>query len=382
MSDPQLNRYLRQTALPEIGKAGQLRLKNSKVLIVGVGGLGCTSSLYLAAAGVGHLGLIDPDKVDESNLQRQVLFKMSDIGRPKVMAARERLNEFNPDITIKTYDFTLTEKNILEVFHDFDLILDGTDNFQAKYLINDAAARIGLPVVYGSISGFEAQISVFWKNHGPCYRCIYPEPPKSLIMSCAEAGVLGAVAGLAGTIQALEAVKLILSGDSTLQALVGKLMIIDTASMNIKSYDVPKRTDCPICSVGQESITIKAIPPQECCATTQAINLDQISAADIKDPSTRSSFILIDVREQAEWETGHIPGALNVPLSQIEKGLAPVLNKSQQILLYCQKGIRSQHALTALRKLGFLNLKQLRSGLGEWDGELEKGSVAALQRKC
>lgn len=239
-----MNRYLRQMMLPELGFEGQERLQQARVLCVGAGGLGSPASLYLAAAGIGQLGLIDPDRVDETNLQRQILFGTSDVGVLKVEAARDRLVDLNPEVEIKIHPEALSETNATDILRQYDVIIDGTDNFPAKFLINDTAVKLGLPVVYGSVSQFEGRAAIFWAEKGPCYRCMHPNPPQARIHSCAEAGVIGSLAGIIGSIQAMEAIKLVAKLGTPL---VGRLLVIDSLSMSSQSFSIPKNSNCPAC---------------------------------------------------------------------------------------------------------------------------------------
>lgn len=348
-------RYSRQTVLPEIGEAGQNRISAASVLCVGAGGLGCPALLYLAAAGVGHIGIIDFDVVDESNLQRQVLFETAQIGKNKAEAAKARLNALNPDIDIRTYAQELNDQNVLKLFEDYDLILDGSDNFATKFLINDAAVKTGKPFIYASILGFEGQVSVFNYHDGPCYRCLFPEEPKTNIPNCAEAGVIGAVAGMMGTVQAMEAIKLIVD-DDRFQPLSGKLWTIDARTMDNKILALPKDPVCPVCSIDKEDITLNYTSPV--CR--------YVSEIEPEDACDGHSCILIDVRELDEWDAGHIEGAHHFALSSLMQGDTPTLSVNDNIILYCQKGKRGAQAANILKNQGYQNIQNMRGGYEAW----------------
>lgn len=351
-------KYSRQISLPEIGPAGQEKLAAARVLCIGVGGLGCPALLYLAGAGIGAIGIVDFDKVDESNLQRQVLFTVDDEGKPKAAAAKTRLAALNPDIEIRAYDEELTAENALSLFSSYDIIIDGTDNFAAKFLINDAAIKLGKPVVYGAIQGFDGQVSVFGQKDGPCYRCLHPQEPKEPIMNCTEAGVIGAVAGLIGTIQALEVIKLIIKHED-LKSLSGKLWLCDTRTMETRTVTVPKNPDCSVCSKAPEDIIPQYASPV-CAATT----VQEISCGD----QILQKALFIDVRERSEWEEGHIKGANHLPLSAIQTNpkLYEAPQNKQCCILYCQKGMRSRKAAEILAQAGFTDIYSLKGGYEAW----------------
>lgn len=348
-------RYARQIALDEIGSLGQAALMQAKVLCVGAGGLGCPALLYLAAAGVGHLTIIDPDTVDETNLQRQVLFTQEDCGQLKALAAKRRLQMLNPEVTFEAKAEALTDKNAETLFQAHDIIIDGADNFSTKYLINDAAVKTGKPVIYGAIQGFDGQVSVWDAAHGPCYRCLYPTPPKATIRNCAEAGVIGAVAGVVGVTQAMQAIALIVR-NSTFEPLIGKLWTIDTRTMQTQIFSVPKNSGCPTCSIARQQIKLTYEAPQ--CHTGL---VQEIGAANLP-----SSALLIDVREIDEWNNGHIAHASHWPLSKLRDGSLPDLPKNQEIVLYCQRGIRSLTAAQLLLSAGYMDVKSLKGGFDAW----------------
>lgn len=359
-----MSRYSRQTILPEIGLRGQERLSAARVLVVGAGGLGCPALQYLAAAGIGTIGIIDHDTVDISNLQRQALYTTSDQGKAKVAIAKERLSRLNPDITILTYEEALTDKNVLGLFSGYDFILDGTDNFAAKFLINDAAVKAGKPVVYGAIQGFDGQVSVFDASEGPCYRCLHPQPPKSGIMNCAEAGVIGAIAGIVGTVQAMEVIKLV-TADPSFSPLIGRLWMIDSRTMDVRTLKIPKNSECPACSKTLENIILHAASPV-CFASSP-------EEMDCHDAAMRKDALMVDVRELHEWAAGHIEGALHMPLSVLQKNpdafTPPPDGKT--CILYCQKGGRSRRAAELLISAGFRGIFSLRGGYEAWQ-ELQK----------
>jgi adenylyltransferase/sulfurtransferase len=346
-------RYNRQEILPEIGPGGQEKLSAARVLVVGAGGLGCPALQYLAGAGIGTLGIVDHDNVDVSNLQRQVLYATGDEGKPKAAVAKERLSQLNPGITINAYPEELTERNALGFFSAYDVIIDGTDNFAAKFLINDAAVKSGKPVVYGAIQGFEGQVSVFDSMRGPCYRCLYPQPPQGMILNCAEAGVVGALAGIVGAVQAMEAVKIVV-GHNSFHSLIGKLWIINTRTMETHTLKIPRQNNCPVCSRAAGEITLQNYSP-----VCSAIMVEEIDGRDISPDA-----IMIDVREWAEWEAGHIKGARHLPLTVLQKNLQAFTppENGKTCVLYCQKGARSKKAAEMLMRAGFSNIRSLKGG--------------------
>jgi len=349
------SRYSRQTILPEIGEKGQEKISRASVLCVGAGGLGCPALLYLAAAGVGRIGIIDFDAVDETNLQRQVLFEIADVGDNKAKAAARRLKALNPEIDIQAYAEELNDQNALQLFEEYDLILDGSDNFATKYLINDAAIKAGKPFIYASILGFEGQISVFNYKDGPCYRCLFPEAPTNNIPNCAEAGVIGAVAGMMGTVQAMETIKIIV-GDHRFQPLSGKLWSIDMRTMNNQILSLPKDPECPVCSINKADIALQYSP--SICRV-----VPEIAPADICNDQ---NFVLIDVRELDEWNAGHIQGARHIALSQLMQGNTPELGMNKTIILYCQKGKRGEKAANILIDHGHEHVRNMTGGYEAW----------------
>ncbi|MCM2344426.1 MAG: HesA/MoeB/ThiF family protein [Alphaproteobacteria bacterium] len=352
------DRYNRQIILPEIGGEGQRRLTTAKVLVVGAGGLGCPVLQYLAAAGIGLLGIIDHDRIDITNLQRQILFNTSDAGQPKAQIAQNRLQALNPDITIKAYPEELSDRNASELFAAYDVIVDCTDNFSAKFLINDVAVKLGKAVVYGAIQGFEGQVAVFDAAQGPCYRCLHPRPPRGVILNCAESGVIGALAGMIGTIQAMEVIKLII-GHESFQSLYGNLLIIDSKTMEVSHLTIPKSGNCPVCSLSAAEIVPHYTSPVCFSAIVREI--------DNSDLPTLSGCVMIDVREHEEWDQGHIPEALHLPLSALNRD--PEIFKPYRhdsCVLYCQRGLRSQKAAEILLQAGFSDIYSLKGGYEAW----------------
>lgn len=349
-------RYQRQIILPQIGEDGQARLAKAKVLCVGAGGLGSPALLYLAAAGVGTLGICDFDKVDESNLQRQILHDTPSVGMDKTESARKRLHDINPNISLEIFPAGLNADNVIDLFQTYDLILDGTDNFSTKYLINDAAVKCGKPVVYGAIQGFDGLASVFDSTRGPCYRCLYPAPPKAHVLNCAEAGVIGPVAGIIGTVQALEAIKLIVAHPD-FQPLIGRLWRLDMMTMSSQILEIAKNPKCPVCAKDKGDIPLSYASPV--CGYIPEITPEQARKTD--------RAIFIDVREQEEWDAGHIEGAIHFALSRLSQGEEPedLLGK-YHIILYCQRGFRSMKAAQILRALGYTDISSLSGGIEAW----------------
>lgn len=352
-------RYSRQEILPEIGSLGQKKIAAARVLVVGAGGLGCPALLYLAGAGIGTIGIVDHDIIDVSNLQRQILYTTEDEGKQKAVIAKDRLLQLNPDIAIHAYPEELTEKNVLGLFSGYDVIIDGTDNFSTKFLINDAAVKSGKPVVYGAIQGFEGRVSVFDAQTGPCYRCLYPSPPESAILNCAEAGVVGALAGIIGSMQAMEAIKIIVS-HAALEPLAGKLFLIDTRTMNCRTLQIGKRADCKVCSQKPADISLQSFSP-----VCSAVLVQEI---DIADLSGMPDAVFVDVRELSEWKTGHIGGAQHLPLSLLQKNadLFSAPDKNRPCILYCQGGMRSRKAAEILLNAGYRDLFSLKGGYEVW----------------
>ena len=372
LSKEEILRYSRHLIMPEVGMEGQLKLKQAKVLLVGAGGLGAPLGLYLAAAGVGQLGLVDFDVVDFTNLQRQVTFSTSDVGRPKLEAAQKRLSGLNPEIQIDTYETRLTSQNALEILREYDIIVDGTDNFPTRYLVNDACILLGKPNVYGSIFRFEGQATIFGYPGGPCYRCLYPEPPPpGLVPSCAEGGVLGVLPGIVGAIQAMETIKLILGrGD----ALVGRLLLFDALAMRFRELKLRKNSACPVC--GEHRTITQLIDYEEFCgirgeeapaATTQ---VPEITPRELKARLDRGDEVFIlDVREPHEYQICNLRGHL-IPLGDLPRRVHE-LDSSREIVAHCRSGKRSAEAVDLLRKAGFRKIWNLKGGILAWSDEVD-----------
>src|ERR1700694_4358217 len=365
----ELVRYSRHILLPQVGEEGQRALKRSRVLLVGAGGLGSPVALYLAAPGVVTLGLIDFDTVDLSNLQRQILHGSASIGSSKIDSARDRLRDINPNVEIDVYETRFASGNALEIARGYDLIVDGTDNFATRYLINDTAVLLGIPNVYGSVYRFEGQASVFGAPGGPCYRCLFRDPPPpDLVPSCAEGGVLGVVPGLVGTIQATEAIKLFLGLGDTL---VGKLLTIDIMKMTFRTLAIQKDPSCPAC--GTHEIT-ELIDYDEFCSgpAAHAVNaIQEIQPSQLASRLKKGEQLeIIDVREPYEWEIGHIPGARLVPLAMIPEEI-PHLDKRRETILYCKVGVRSVDAAQQLADAGVSEVRNLAGGILRWIDEVD-----------
>jgi molybdopterin/thiamine biosynthesis adenylyltransferase/rhodanese-related sulfurtransferase len=355
-----MNRYARQITLPEIGVAGQEKLRRASVLIVGAGGLGSPAALYLAAAGVGTLGLIDFDRVDATNLHRQILYGTSDVGRPKLEAAQERLEDLNPDVRVVPHPARLTSENALEILPGYDLVIDGTDNFATRYLVNDACVLLGKPNVYGSVFRFDGQVSVFATQDGPCYRCLYPEPPPpGLVPSCAEGGVLGILPGIIGSLQATEAIKLITGiGES----LAGRLLLFDALRTAFRTMQVRKRCD-------EHAKITRLIDYEEFCNPVQQTDITPAELA--AQLNAGNDVVLIDVREPYEWNAGHIENATHIPLAQVPQRLAEI-PKDREVVMICRSGGRSAHAQQHLiRQHGYTRVKNLVGGMQRWSREVD-----------
>jgi molybdopterin/thiamine biosynthesis adenylyltransferase/rhodanese-related sulfurtransferase len=359
-------RYGRHLIIPEVGLEGQRRLKSASVLIIGAGGLGSPLAFYLTAAGVGRIGIVDFDVVDLSNLQRQILHTTKDVGRSKLESAREKLESLNPNVKIETYEMRLTSENALDLIKEYDIVVDGTDNFPTRYLVNDACVFLKKPNVYGSIFRFEGQVSVFYADKGPCYRCLYKEPPPpGLVPSCAEGGVLGVLPGIIGTIQALETIKLILGIG---EPLIGKLLLFDALRMKFRELKLRKDPECPVCG---ENPTVKELIDYEAfCGITPEQILHQsgleITPEELKEKlENGEDIILIDVREPVEYEINRIEGSKLIPLSKLPEKVNE-LDQTREIVLYCKMGGRSARAVQLLRELGFTRVKNLAGGIDAW----------------
>ena len=370
----EVRRYSRHLIIPDVGKTGQRRLKNAKVLVVGAGGLGSPALLYLAAAGVGTLGVIDFDVVDESNLQRQIIHGQSDIGRPKAVSAMESIREVNPLVNVVLHEERLDSDNAMQIFEPYDLIVDGTDNFATRYLVNDACVLLGKPYVWGSIYRFDGQASVFWAEHGPCYRCLYPEPPpQGMVPSCAEGGVLGVLCASIGSIQVTEAIKLI-TGIG--EPLAGRLMIYDALEMTYRTVRVRKDPECPVC--GKNPTITELIDYEEFCGTVsedaqQAAAGSTITATELKQMLDRDENIfLIDVREPNEYEIVSIPGATLIPKGEFLSGAAlERMPQDKRIVLHCKSGQRSAEVLAVVKDAGFSDAVHVGGGVLGWINQVD-----------
>lgn len=375
LSREEILRYSRHLLIPEVGLEGQRKLKAASVLIIGTGGLGSPVALYLAAAGVGHLGLVDYDVVDQSNLQRQIVHGTGMVSRLKVDSARIRLLDLNPDIQVNTFNEPFTAANAMRIAEPFDIIVDGTDNFPTRYLINDLCVLTGKPNVYGAIYRFEGQASVFYAKEGPCYRCLFPEPPPpGLVPSCADAGVLGVLPGTIGTIQATEAIKFLLGIGSSL---VGRLLLYDALEMSFEYVNLKKNPDCKVCGSHPEVTTL--IDYNEFCGVA-GLDHGQASAAKEWDITagelsarlqSGKHLRLIDVREPHELAISHIDGADNIPLGLLAARLKE-LDSAQEIVLFCKTGTRSTRALEILISAGFRKVKNLKGGINAWATEVDR----------
>ncbi|MDT4931226.1 MAG: sulfur-carrier protein adenylyltransferase/sulfurtransferase [Pseudonocardiales bacterium] len=370
----EVRRYSRHLIIPDVAMDGQKRLKNAKVLCIGAGGLGSPALMYLAAAGVGTLGIVEFDEVDESNLQRQIIHGQSDIGRSKAESARDSVLEINPLVTVNVHETRLDSSNVLEIFADYDLIVDGTDNFATRYLVNDACVLLGKPYVWGSIYRFDGQASVFWAEHGPCYRCLYPEPPPpGMVPSCAEGGVLGVLCASIGAIQVTEAIKL-LTGIG--EPLLGKLMVYDALEMEYRKIKVRKDPNCAVC--GENPTVTELIDYEAFCGVVseeaqEAAAGSTITAAELKDlVDSDKPIYLVDVREPAEWEIVKIPGATLIPKDEILRGDALAkLPQDKQIVMYCKTGVRSAETLAAVKAAGFKDAVHVQGGVTAWVNQVD-----------
>ena len=369
-SNEEVLRYGRHLIMPEVGVEGQKRLKAARILLIGTGGLGAPLGMYLAAAGIGTLGLVDFDVVDYSNLQRQIIHGSSDVGRPKLHSARDRIKEINPFVNVELHEGMLTSENALEIIKNYDLVIDGTDNFPTRYLVNDACVLLGKPNVYGSIFRFEGQASVFWAEHGPCYRCLYPEPPPpGMVPSCAEGGVLGILPGIIGCIQANEAVKLLLGIG---EPLFGRLVLFDALRMKFRELKLRKDPDCPIC--GTHPTITKLIDYDQFCGithepepTTEADILPAELAERLKNGNRP---FLLDVRNPEEWAITKIEGATLIPLPELAQRYVE-LPGNTEIVVYCRSGGRSAQAAKFLKEKGFSNVRNLPGGTLRWSDEID-----------
>ncbi len=372
LTKEEIQRYSRHLIMPEVGMEGQLKLANAKVLMIGAGGLGAPLGLYLAAAGVGRLGIVDFDVVDTTNLQRQITFTTGDVGKPKNEAAKARLAALNPDIQIDTYNTRLTSDNALDLFRPYDIIVDGTDNFPTRFLVNDACVLLNKPNVYGSIFRFEGQATVFHYPGGPCYRCLYPEPPPpGLVPSCAEGGVLGVLPGIIGSIQAMETIKLILG---TGEPLVGRLLLFDALGMRFRELKLRKNPNCAVC--GPNPTITELIDYEEFCgirgeeAPAVTTGIAEITPRDLKARLDRGDdLFILDVREPHEYQICNINGKL-IPLGDLPRRVSE-LDSSREIVAHCRSGKRSADAIAFLQQAGFKKLLNLKGGILAWADDVD-----------
>lgn len=363
-------RYSRHLILPEVGTEGQRRLKAARVALIGAGGLGSPASLYLAAAGVGTLGLVDFDVVDETNLQRQIVHGTSSVGHSKLDSAEARLKDLNPHTHIETFNTQLSSQNALEILRDFDVVLDGTDNFPTRYLVNDACVMLDKPNAYGSIFRFEGQASVFYAKAGPCYRCLFSEPPPpGLVPSCAEGGVLGVLPGIIGSIQALETIKLILGKGRTL---IGRLIVFDALNFTFREFKLHKDPECSVC--GEHPTVTELIDYEAFCGVGAEPTYEgpEVTAPELAEEMARNpELILIDVREPLEWEICRIDGATLIPLGQLPERLNELLDGHKEIVTHCHTGVRSMQALEILKAAGFPRVRSLAGGIEAWSTQVD-----------
>lgn len=380
LSHEEVQRYSRHLIMPEVGAAGQKKLKAASVLLIGAGGLGSPLAMYLAAAGIGRIGLVDYDVVDYTNLQRQIIHGTKDVGRPKLDSARERILDINPHVQVDTYEVPLTSENALELFEPYDVIIDGTDNFPTRYLTNDACVLLGKPNVYGSIFRFEGQASVFYAKEGPCYRCLFPEPPPpGLVPSCAEGGVLGILPGTIGAIQATEAIKLILGIG---EPLIGRLLLYDALTMNVDQVRLRKNPNCPICS--ENPTLTELIDYEQFCgmpahdrslyaASDNGHSVPEISPAELQARlDAGEDLFILDVREPHEWDIsnlGHL-GAVLIPKGQVLERMNE-LDTAVEMVVHCRTGVRSADVIRQLQQHGFRKMVNLAGGINRWAEEVD-----------
>ena len=370
LTNKEVARYSRHLIMPEVGMEGQLKLKAARALCIGAGGLGSPVALYLAAAGVGTLGIVDFDDVDYSNLHRQIIHGTPDVGRPKLVSAKSRLNALNPEVEVVTHEMALSSQNALDLFADYDLVVDGTDNFPTRYLVNDACVIQGKPNIYGSIFRFEGQASVFATKDGPCYRCLYPEPPPpGLVPSCAEGGVLGILPGVIGTLQATEAIKVILGVG---KPLIGRFLIFDALQMRFRELKLRKDVDCPVC--GTHPTVTELIDYEQFCGITPAAPAGTASLGADDDATVeelkarldrKDAFLLLDVREHREFEICRIPGSVLIPLGDLPSRLSE-LDGRDDMIVHCKSGVRSGKAVRLLREAGYSKARNLTGGILAW----------------
>jgi sulfur-carrier protein adenylyltransferase/sulfurtransferase len=378
LSHDEVRRYSRHLIMPEVGLAGQKKLKAASILLIGTGGLGSPLALYLTAAGIGRLGLVDYDVVDETNLQRQIIHYTSDVGKAKLDSAAAKLSDINPYIVIEKHNTPLSSENALSILKNYDVIIDGTDNFPTRYLVNDACVLLGKPNVYGSIFRFEGQLSVFYAKEGPCYRCMFPEPPPpGLVPSCAEGGVLGILPGTIGTLQATEAIKLILGIG---EPMIGRMLLYDALSMSFDQIKIRKSPTCPVC--GPNATIHELIDYEEFCGTPAHDRSDykeknaqsHVRGIKVQDLQARISsgapVVVLDVREPHEWEISAIPGSVKIPKGQVVARVNEI-PKDVEVVVQCKTGIRSRDVILQLQPLGFTNLVNLVGGVNAWAREID-----------
>jgi adenylyltransferase/sulfurtransferase len=376
LSGEEIKRYSRHLIMPEVGVEGQRKLKAGKVLCIGAGGLGSPAAMYLAAAGIGTIGIVDFDVVDFSNLQRQIIHGTPDVGRAKLDSAKDRLNALNPNVHVETYDAALSSDNALQLFEPYDVILDGTDNFPTRYLVNDACVLTGKPNAYGSIFRFEGQASVFATKEGPCYRCLYPEPPPpGLVPSCAEGGVFGVLPGIIGVIQATETIKLILGAG---EPLIGRFLIYDALRMRFRELKLRKDADCPVC--GTHPTVTKLIDYEQFCgvaphqlaaAAAPVTNADALTSKELKAELDRGdNVVIVDVREPQEFQINRLPGSILIPLGDLPKRYVE-LDPNANIVTQCKSGMRSAKAQAFLREKGFTRVRNLTGGVLGWIDQVD-----------
>lgn len=373
LTNAEIARYSRHLILPEVGLEGQRKLKNARVLTIGTGGLGSPLDLYLAAAGVGTIGIVDFDVVDESNLQRQIIHGTKDVGRAKIDSARDRIQDINPNVKVEAYNTRLSSENAIELFEEYDVVIDGTDNFPTRYLVNDACVLTGKPNVYGSIFRFEGQATVFWAEKGACYRCLYPEPPPpGLVPSCAEGGVLGVLPGIVGTIQANEVIKVILGAEGIL---LNRLLLFNAWEMTFRQLKLKKNPECPLCG---DNPTIKElIDYEQFCGLKEPVKtepeLEEITATELDQWfKGQVDFQLIDVREEFEYEIAKINGSKLIPLGDIVNRICEVGKEGKTTVVQCKGGVRSAKAIRYLQDAGFKGrLINLKGGITAWSEEVD-----------
>ena len=369
-TDEQVTRYSRHILLPEVGGKGQKKIAKAKILIVGAGGLGSPAAFYLAAAGVGTIGLVDFDVVDETNLQRQIIHGTSDVGRPKLDSAADRIAEINPFVTVVKHQTFVSSENALDLFRDYDLIVDGSDNFPTRYLVNDACVLLGKPYVWGSIYRFDGQLSVFWADHGPCYRCLFPEPPPpGMVPSCAEGGVLGMLCGTIGSLQTTEAVKLI---TGTGDLMIGRMLIYDALELTFRELKVRKDPECPVC--GKNPTVTRLIDYDAFCGVTddvaQFASQLSITPRELDELRKKEDVYLLDVRDPHEYEIVHLDDSHLIPMNEVLDRLSEI-PQSGNVIVLCKVGARSAQVLRYLHEIGLTNVKHLHGGLEAYAAQVD-----------